>query len=350
MAAGAIASTGAEVDPTMLLAQLEAKLGPLEEQANRLREVAQKLDPAEVRESASTLLASASRLMEEFSAAQASDACKGAMASRAGALAARATKARDQARQTFNVSNLKVSRAMERLRVQVSLAIHGHLAPKKVHTDDLFEIADADKDGYVSREEFLTLAEDCRGRETFTEADLKKLFAFVDEQKDGLLRKEDFRRALRVFYRVSRPKVELYQTMGVSQGKKLRGLDIDEVVELVEGPVKESNGVVRIRCRAVRDGEQGWTVEKGDTGTPFLSQSKVHYKVIKQISMTSSFELASARTIRKLEINELLEVQDWEQVERKSGMKRLRAKANTDGAVGWVTTVTNTGEKHLEIV
>jgi len=211
-------------------------------------------------------------------------------------------------------------------------------------------VADADGDGMVNRSEFFALVRDVCGEARFSQDQLGRLFNYTDEDSMGKLGKEDFQRLFRIFYKVSRPKVELYQTMGISQGRKVRALDIDEVVELLEGPVKEANGSVRVRCRAMSDNAEGWTVEKGNTGTPFLCQNRIHYKVIKSTVLSTEFRLDENSAIRTLDENELVEVRIWEKLERHSGVKRLKGRANKDGAVGWVTTISNTGTKFLEMV
>lgn len=327
-----------------LLADLEGKILRQEEQAKRLKEVAQKLIPSEARENAQACAAAAERLLRE------AEGVKAGLGDRSTKLLQRAEKACNQAAHMRTLALLKESRAMEALRVQVSLAVHAHLASKRQGSEDLLSIADVDRDGAVSREEFFALVEDCEGK--FTLEQLGRLYDSIDQGRKGKLAREDFMCALRVFYKVSRPKVELYQTMGVSQGRKVRALDIDEVVELIEGPVKEANGSVRVKCRAMKDGSEGWTVELGNTGTAFLCQAQIHFKVVKETVLTTAFRLDSdeCRTIRNLDVNELLAVQAWEQLDENSGVKRLKCKANKDGAVGWVSTVTNTGTQLLEIV
>lgn len=72
---------------------------------------------------------------------------------------------------------------------------------------------------------------------------MNKLFDYLSDGRSGLER-DEFTRAHVVFYRVSRPSVDLVQTMGVAQGKLVRKLDVNEILELLEGPIKEVNKVV----------------------------------------------------------------------------------------------------------
>ena len=66
---------------------------------------------------------------------------------------------------------------------------------------------------------------------------------YLDDTRLGRLERDEFMRCAIVFYRVSRPSVDLVQTMGVAQGKLVRKLDVNEILELIEGPIKEINKV-----------------------------------------------------------------------------------------------------------
>ena len=147
---------------------------------------------------------------------------------------------------------------MEPIRTEVAQAILSRLAKgvKKEEDQDAFSLADVDRDGFVSRSEFQNFMNDCPGN--FSRDQLKKLFDYLDDAHVGRLEREEFMRAAIVFYRVSRPSVDLVQTMGVAQGKLVRKLDVNEILELIEGPIKEINKVVRVKCRAMKDGAIGW--------------------------------------------------------------------------------------------
>merc|ERR1719282_627235 len=153
---------------------------------------------------------------------------------------------------------------------------------------------------------------------------LSRLFQYLDDDRDGRLQRDEFMRCVTIFYRVSRPNVDLCMTMGVTQGKLIRRLEINEAVELVEGPVTESNKVVRIRCRAMKDGIVGWAMASGSKGVVFLSQTRIHFQVKLATILTDTFAVNTCKTIRHLKEGELLEVFVWERVDKDSGMKRMK--------------------------
>lgn len=44
------------------------------------------------------------------------------------------------------------------------------------------------------------------------------------------------------------------------------------------GPIKEINKVVRVKCRAMRDGSVGWATATGSNGVVFVEQKRVHFQ------------------------------------------------------------------------
>merc|ERR1711966_367403 len=133
------------------------------------------------------------------------------------------------------------------------------------------------------------------------------------------------------------------------ENKTFRRMEVNEVVEVLEGPVKdEEAGVMRVRVVAMKDGVEGWASLKGNQGTVYLKDGGYSFKVVKETIMTAGFELDAAPPkvkdpTRKLKDGEMLEVREWPKLEEKSGLTRMKCKAKSDGLVGWVTTVGNAG-------
>merc|ERR1719181_320361 len=76
------------------------------------------------------------------------------------------------------------------------------------------------------------------------------------------------------------------------ENKTLRRMELNEVVEVFEGPVEdEGAGVLRVRVMAMKDGLEGWATLKGNQGTLYLKDSAGLYKVVKETIMTPHFEL-----------------------------------------------------------
>jgi len=188
------------------------------------------------------------------------------------------------------------------------------------------------------------------------DAALEKLFAnLLDEGATGIS-KEVFLRLTRVYMKVCK---ETAMTAGISikASRILRRVEAGEVVEILEGPFKEDNGVSRVRVRVTKDGLEGWATTSGNQGTVFLKPGGHIFKVVKETILTEAFDLEegkeSTRTVkettRKLQVDELLEVYEWPRKEDKSGLVRMKAKARSDGAIGWVTTVGSSGTVFLEV-
>ena len=244
----------------------------------------------------------------------------------------------------------KHAQAMEPVRIEVAQAVLARLSKKRKEEDqfDAFALADQDKDGFVSRGEFQNFVNDCPGN--FSRDQLNKLFDYLDDSRMGSLERDDFMRCAIVFYRVSRPNVDLVQTMGVAQGKLVRKLDVNEILELLEGPIKEINKVVRVKCRAMKDGAVGWATATGSNGVVFVEQKRVHFQVKSSTTLTDVLSAKACTSIRQLKEGELLEVLVWERTDPTTGLRRLKGRALRDGAVGWATIEGNKGTTFLTMV
>ena len=242
----------------------------------------------------------------------------------------------------------KHAQAMEPIRTEVAQAILSRLAKIKDEDQDVFALADVDGDGFVSRSEFQNFMTDCPGN--FSRDQLKKLFDYLDDARLGRLERDEFMRAAIVFYRVSRPSVDLVQTMGVAQGKLVRKLDVNEILELIEGPIKEINKVVRVKCRAMKDGAIGWATATGSNGVVFVEQKRVHFQVKTSTTLTDVLSAKACTSLRQLKEGELLEVFVWEKIDPTTGLRRLKGRALKDGSVGWATIEGNGGTVHLTMV
>jgi len=140
----------------------------------------------------------------------------------------------------------------------------------------------------------------------------------------------------------------------------MRRLEVGEVVEVIEGPIKEESvNVLRVRAKVMKDGLQGWITLAGNQGTIFLEEGGNLFKVVKETILTESFELQDGvakqntqklkDTTRKLKEGEILEVREWPRKDG-SGLLRMKCRCKSDGATGWVTTVGNQGTVYLEVL
>jgi hypothetical protein len=81
----------------------------------------------------------------------------------------------------------------------------------------------------------------------------------------------------------------------------------------------------------------------------FLNYVVVYYKVTKSIAFTDVLDISKCKTLRKIEIGEVLEMLEEPQKHDATGTTRLRAKALAEPIVeGWVTLSGNQGSSFLE--
>jgi len=129
-----------------------------------------------------------------------------------------------------------------------------------------------------------------------------------------------------------------------SDSEAVRTLAKDEAVELIEGPKEErSDALVRVKGRAVTDGAVGWVTMKDR----FLGPWSPHYRCSNATVINDALSVKNAVTIRKLEVGETVEVIEGPILESSLDVMRVRARADLDGAVGWVTLKGNQGTPFL---
>jgi len=124
--------------------------------------------------------------------------------------------------------------------------------------------------------------------------------------------------------------------------KVIRKLQSKEVALVVEGPAEQgTSGIHRMRCKSMTDGQEGWITVAGNKGTVYAEETTKIYSVLNDLSLQKTFESDGAALVRTLEKGEALEVIEGPK-EEKSETTRLRGRAFSDGAVGWVTVKSST--------
>jgi len=118
-----------------------------------------------------------------------------------------------------------------------------------------------------------------------------------------------------------------------SGSNSLRTLEVGELFEAIEGPKAETKeGASRLKGRSLRDGSEGWLT---------LSRRIVywfpHYKCEVSTPLTDALEVASAKTLRTLDVGERLDVLDAPAKDEASGSMRVRVRADKDGISGFAT-------------
>jgi hypothetical protein len=92
-------------------------------------------------------------------------------------------------------------------------------------------------------------------------------------EADGVS-KQAFMTYVVVYYKVMRS-IAYTDTQDINTCKTVRKADEGEVIEVLEGPIKdESNGMIRIRGKSFKEPHTvGWVTVSGSSGTPFLQKT-----------------------------------------------------------------------------
>jgi len=94
---------------------------------------------------------------------------------------------------------------------------------------------------------------------------------FIDISGIG---KRKFLGFLQQYYVVVKP-IAITDEFGVDKAKTIRKADVDEVIEVIEGPRTDDElKMSRVRGKSLVDGLVGWIAIKGSQGTPFFEGSR----------------------------------------------------------------------------
>lgn len=158
-----------------------------------------------------------------------------------------------------------------------------------------------------------------------------------------------FLRFMQRFYVVMKSSV-ITNEFDIESSKVMRKLDVDEIVELMDGPRKDEKvGLTRIQARCLRDNAVGWISVKGNQGTSFLEETEKPYYVCSAgMALDMDAKGKSEEPVRTLLAGEVVELVEGPLKERLQPNTRARGKAPSDGATGWVTVVSSRGATYLE--
>merc|ERR1712151_1476873 len=91
----------------------------------------------------------------------------------------------------------------------------------------------------------------------------------------------------------------------------------------------------------------GWLTSKDADGNANVENKKL--LVCKQsIAITTTFDIAEGKAIRKLEVGETLEILEEQKQDTARNLTRVKTKAKNDGKEGWVTVKGNQGTAYVE--
>lgn len=284
-------------------------------------------------------------------------------------------RAKAKALEVLEIRSLK----LEALRI-----IRHHQGEDGLSAEELFQAVDKDGDDKISESELLAFFATCKRPPAEEEAapssdaaaddskadekppaselsqeEVRRFFKSVDYEDLGHLPKDSFLRLIRLWLTVVQ---DTFVTEGISleDTATVRRLTVGEVIEAQGVPEKEeSKGVLRVKAKMFKDGKEGYVTIVGSNGTKMLQEKPVIFKVVKDTILTESFDISGGSkdttrrlkdTTRKLKEGEEVEVLEMPSKEGSADLMRLMCRAVSDGAVGWATSVGNSGIVFMEPV
>lgn len=152
------------------------------------------------------------------------------------------------------------------------------------------------------------------------------------------------------YYTVSgNDEVPLGAAFKLGEGEDVRSLKPGEVLELLEGPKKETyeNGL-RARGKANSDDATGWFTVRDKKGTVFAEAEGKIYTCTSQVAMTDGLDIKTCAVVKKLVPGDLFTVIEGPIEDKESSVTRVKAKTDKDDKVGWITLKGNAGTVYGE--
>lgn len=119
--------------------------------------------------------------------------------------------------------------------------------------------------------------------------------------------------------------------------KVLKRLVVGEVFLALDEMVEEADaGVTRVRAKCLEDGKEGFITVQGNAGTKYAEGSSKHYSVVKTVPLQTGAKSVS-ESVRELEEGEAIEILQGPTAEKFEPLLRVKGRALSDDAVGWVT-------------
>lgn len=218
--------------------------------------------------------------------------------------------------------------------------------------EELFAVIDKDGDGAISEADLLAFLSPNgeAAPEAIAGGMLARLLSELAEGGSTSIGKEEFPLLAKAYYKVCTQTV-MTSMLVIKDGKTLCRFEPGDVLIAEEDPEEEDKAkVMRIHCKTVKEGTEGYVSICGNAGTQFLEQGGDLFKVLQPVGLTKTLEVTEAEPLRTLEEGELLQVIKGERKEPTSEVLRMKVRARVDGAVGWVTMANSDGAAHLKRV
>jgi len=168
--------------------------------------------------------------------------------------------------------------------VVIAEALKEHMVKSSVTKEALF-IEAGGVTGKISKDVFMTYLDklpEKLGSEdlAFPEDQRDGIFAHIDADKDEYVTMEDFVGMFKIRY-VCMTAISITDGFEIAKGKTIVKLEVNDVVEILGDPRALPNGVTRIECKTVEGGKQGWVTLKGNQGTVYLESHSPYNSFVK---------------------------------------------------------------------
>lgn len=142
------------------------------------------------------------------------------------------------------------------------------------------------------------------------------------------------------------PLEKSFQTTGEAP---TRSLKTDEVLEILEGPRQDvRDAVSRARVKTLKDSLTGWvTLSSGGQVQAQAGQQRF-WECMTGVAITDGPNIKVCKVLRKLEVGEVVRLLEGPEIDKDTGVTRLKALCIQDNLEGWVTTLGNAGTVYAE--
>jgi len=254
-------------------------------------------------------------------------------------LNAKADEAKRKTAVTASAVRKACAKVVSAARVLAAAALRGEMTNKSLSLEKLFMEIVTPGDERISEAAFCKYLSGLPGQE-FQPEHLALLCR--DLETGGLGRRKLFE-FLQQYFEVAKP-IAITSEFEISKGKSLRKAELGETLEVLEGPkTDEKLGMARVKARSLNDNLEGWITLKGNQGTPFLKEKPKPYYTTCKKEVVLSRDIRGAEEVRKLRLDEVLELLEGPKKETFEPAMRVRAKAALDEKMGWLTTTDKFG-------
>jgi len=130
----------------------------------------------------------------------------------------------------------------------------------------------------------------------------------------------------------------------------VRTVKSEEVLELLEGPRKETLGsAMRIRGKTADDSKIGWVTMKDKTGKSFLEKEGKSYTCTATVAITDVFDIKTCKVLKKLAVDDVFTISEGPVAEEGTGVERVKGKRAKDDVEGWITVKGNAGTSYAKV-